>query len=169
MADLLKTLTENLQKKKRRVAQAKEIQIQEEELLERINNTKNVIEQQQTVLRDLQKKMEDLGSNPRRLSGEEINRLETSIENMTNSFRKARISANQTFSSSRELECVVCFDVPGMNQHIFSCSKGHLICQECLSKLDEENNRCPYCRENFDAKPPERNALAERLLSQEMN
>ena len=46
----------------------------------------------------------------------------------------------------RELECVICLEVPKKEDHVFSCLEHHLICLECFKHTLQE---CPICRQDF--------------------
>jgi hypothetical protein len=63
----------------------------------------------------------------------------------------------------RELECIICLEVPRKDTEVFSCSEHHLICLEC-SKRNLES--CPLCRQGFRGTPLARNRLAEKMISQ---
>ena len=62
----------------------------------------------------------------------------------------------------RELECVICLDVPLVDTRVFSCLEQHLMCATCC----QQNLRsCPVCRQSFGQTPPARNRLAEMMIS----
>ena len=65
-------------------------------------------------------------------------------------------------NASRELECVVCYEVPLAPTQVFSCTEHHLLCRECKSNINILS--CPVCRQNFQRKPPTRNRLAEKMI-----
>ena len=58
------------------------------------------------------------------------------------------------------LECTICcenFD----EMKVFACTKDHWICSRCLPR----NDRCPSCREDFNAHPPTRRVTCEKFLA----
>ena len=63
----------------------------------------------------------------------------------------------------RELECVICLEVPRKETQIFSCPKHHLMCFQCN---DRKLESCPVCRQNFRGTQPTRNLLAEKMIEQ---
>ena len=63
----------------------------------------------------------------------------------------------------RELECVICLEVPKKDDHVFSCLEHHLICLECSKHTLQE---CPICRQDFRKACLSRNRLAEKLILQ---
>ena len=63
---------------------------------------------------------------------------------------------------SKELECVICLEVPLSNSQVFSCSEHHLLCSEC--KNNPSVLSCPICRQNFNSSPATRNRLAEKMI-----
>ena len=63
---------------------------------------------------------------------------------------------------SKELECVICLEVPLANFQVFSCSEHHLLCAVC--KNNPTVLSCPLCWQNFQIDPPSRNRLAEKMI-----
>jgi hypothetical protein len=63
----------------------------------------------------------------------------------------------------RELECVICLEVPKRETHVFSCQQHHLMCSQCNAR---ELESCPVCRQNFRVTRPTRNLLAEKMIEQ---
>ena len=63
----------------------------------------------------------------------------------------------------RELECIVCLEVPRRDTPVYSCLEHHLICSECKRHTFLS---CPVCRQNFRETPPARNRLAEKMIQQ---
>ena len=63
---------------------------------------------------------------------------------------------------SKELECVICLEVPQANFQVFSCTEHHLLCSVC--KNNPTVLSCPLCRQNFQLDPPSRNRLAEKMI-----
>ena len=102
------------------------------------NETKSKIEKARDVLRKL-------GSQTQDNSNETLN---------------AVLQAQQ--DARRELECVICLDVPSVDTQVFSCLEQHLMCARCC----KHNLRsCPVCRQSFEQTPPARNRLAEKMIS----
>ena len=65
-------------------------------------------------------------------------------------------------NACRELECVVCIEVPQHPIQIFSCSNHHLLCTKC--KNNPVISKCPVCKQNFAKTPAKRNRLAEKMI-----
>ncbi len=65
--------------------------------------------------------------------------------------------------AQRELECVICLEVPKRQTQVVSCLEHHLICSECNKHQLES---CPVCRQNFRVTPSTRNRLAEKMIQQ---
>jgi DNA repair exonuclease SbcCD ATPase subunit len=65
----------------------------------------------------------------------------------------------EKLEARKELECVVCHDVP--KAEVFSCKEQHILCLECKYSVILS---CPICRQNFVETPPIRNRLAERII-----
>ena len=65
--------------------------------------------------------------------------------------------------AQRELECVICIEVPQRETQVFSCVEHHLICLDC-SRHDLE--LCPVCAQSFKDAPLTRNRLAEKMILQ---
>ncbi len=63
----------------------------------------------------------------------------------------------------RELECVICLEVPQREAQVFSCREHHLICSGCN---EHALFACPVCRQNFRLTSPARNRLAEKMIQQ---
>jgi hypothetical protein len=63
----------------------------------------------------------------------------------------------------RELECVICLEVPKKETHVFSCLESHLICLECSKHRLES---CPVCKQSFIGNKLTRNRLAEKMIFQ---
>jgi hypothetical protein len=63
----------------------------------------------------------------------------------------------------KELECVICLDVPHREIQVFSCLQHHLMCSECNKHAMQS---CPVCRQDFKKTPPARNRLAEKMIQQ---
>ena len=60
---------------------------------------------------------------------------------------------------SDELECPVCLELP--TSGIFCCQKcNNMVCGNCKGRLPQ----CPQCRDDFEARPPQRNVLMERTF-----
>ena len=85
------------------------------------------------------------------------------------SARQKHSSANGLSVSQgdfKDLECTICQDLPekkpGARLYVYSCSKAHLLCQDCLNRIQQ----CPVCQQNFVLTKPQRNYLPERLLDQ---
>ncbi len=66
-------------------------------------------------------------------------------------------------NARRELECIICLEVPKKESHVFSCLEHHLICLECSKHRLES---CPVCKQGFRETPLGRNRLAEKMISQ---
>ena len=62
----------------------------------------------------------------------------------------------------RELECVVCIEVPKHLFQVFSCSNHHLLCANC--KNNPVISKCPLCKQDFAQYAAERNRLAEKMI-----
>ena len=65
-------------------------------------------------------------------------------------------------NACRELECIVCIEVPLPPNQIFSCSNQHLLCTKC--KINPVISKCPLCKQDFAKTPAERNRLAEKMI-----
>jgi hypothetical protein len=63
----------------------------------------------------------------------------------------------------RELECVICLEVPKKEDHVFSCFEHHLICLDCSK---HKLQKCPVCSQDFRKACLLRNRLAEKLILQ---
>ena len=58
------------------------------------------------------------------------------------------------------LECTICYE-NFEDMKVFACSEDHWICSLCLSRID----KCPSCRQDFNAHPPTRRVTCEKILS----
>ena len=65
-------------------------------------------------------------------------------------------------NACRELECVVCIEVPQHPFQVFSCSNHHLLCTKC--KNNPVISKCPVCKQDFAKTAAERNRLAEKMI-----
>jgi len=79
------------------------------------------------------------------------------------------------------LECPVCFELIWPPKKIFQCSKGHIICEMCITNaafdkvqvsyisirlmINDCFQRCPSCRENFTSRGTSRNLALENLFA----
>ena len=63
----------------------------------------------------------------------------------------------------RELsrDCPVCFSEMLLPIKIFQCSEGHLICENCVKKIIESTQICPFCQEDVVSSPIRNRALEE--------
>jgi hypothetical protein len=61
------------------------------------------------------------------------------------------------------LTCTICYDAP--DKRIYQCVNGHLVCEECDSKLSDR--ACPVCRDayNFGTFKRIRNRSAEQSIA----
>ena len=66
-------------------------------------------------------------------------------------------------NAKRELECVICLEVPKKEDQVFSCPEHHLVCLDCSKR---ELEACPVCKQSFKKYPITRNRLAEKMISQ---
>ena len=63
----------------------------------------------------------------------------------------------KSFEAILKLDCPVCLEKIE-SKHIFQCNNGHLICKNCIPKLE----RCPICRNKSQ---PSRNLKLEEVIS----
>ena len=89
-----------------------------------------------------------------------LRKLEYTTQDSSNKTLNAVLQAQQDVC--RELECVICLDVPSVDTQVFSCLEQHLMCATCCQK---NLRSCPVCRQSFEQTPPARNRLAEKMIS----
>ena len=70
---------------------------------------------------------------------------------------------NEILEKIRELsrDCPVCFSEMLLPIKMFQCSEGHLICENCVKKIIESTQICPFCREDVVSSPIRNRALEE--------
>ena len=61
------------------------------------------------------------------------------------------------FEAILELDCPVCLEKIE-SKHIFQCNNGHVICKNCIPKLE----KCPICK---NKSKPSRNLKLEEVIS----
>jgi len=100
---------------------------------------------------------------PDHLNHDQIRTLQKKIQSLKSSLKR-----EDGANSHPDLECIICQSLPEPqegNLHVYSCSKHHLLCQDCLSRVE----KCPMCEENFTLLNAQRNHLAERMILQLKN
>ena len=64
-------------------------------------------------------------------------------------------------------QCPVCLELPICK--IYQCKEGHLICEDCFHKMQNERNwifvKCPTCSTNIPV-PPIRCRTAEQVINE---
>ena len=58
-------------------------------------------------------------------------------------------------------ECPICYEKMGPPVKIFQCSKGHLLCETCFTKIRDSTKVCPYCNQDVISNPIRNRALEE--------
>ena len=109
------------------------------------------------------------------LSDEEKDRFKAQIEEAETGLKSlleplqptSDTSADQLLqvqeNACRELECVVCIEIPTRTIQNFSCAEHHLLCTDC--KNNPSITKCPVCRQDFERIPVQRNRLAEKMVA----
>jgi len=103
-----------------------------------------------------------LEENPDYLNQGQIQSLKMEIESLKSSFKE-----DNNEERYPDLECVICLCIPkpqlgNDNFNVYSCCQHHLLCQNCLERVDS----CPICKQNFKVLKPEKNHLAQRMIAQ---
>ena len=65
-------------------------------------------------------------------------------------------------------ECPICFNDIRPNVKIYQCQSGHILCDECFSKIKEKSKICPTCKVNIASSPIRCRAL-EKVIDEEAN
>ena len=82
------------------------------------------------------------------------------IPNKTEEVNMKNVENHQT--KLEHFECPVCMEVMETPLQIFSCTKDHFICSDCLKS--STITACPLCREDFRKFVPKRRPKMEELL-----
>ena len=91
---------------------------------------------------------------------EVLRKLDSATQESSNEALNAVLQAQQ--DARRELECVICLEVPPVDTPVFSCLEQHLMCASCCPRILRS---CPVCRQSFAQTPLARNRLAEKMIS----
>ena len=75
---------------------------------------------------------------------------------------------DETLEKIRELsrDYPVCFSEMLLPIKIFQSSEGHLICENCVKKIIESAQICPFCREDVVPSPVRNRALEEVMRNE---
>ena len=75
---------------------------------------------------------------------------------------------DETLEKIRELsrDYPVCFSEMLLPIKIFQSSEGHLICENCVKKIIESAQICPFCREDVVPNPIRNRALEEVMRNE---
>ena len=75
---------------------------------------------------------------------------------------------DETLEKIRELsrDYPVCFSEMLLPIKIFQSSEGHLICENCVKKIIESAQICPFCREDVVPSPIRNRALEEVMRNE---
>ena len=65
-------------------------------------------------------------------------------------------------------ECPICFNEITPNEKIYQCQLGHILCEECFSKIKKRSKICPSCRIDIASSPIRCRAL-ENVIVEEAN
>ena len=134
-------------------------------LIEEVDNLKR----KSTEAKKIGQKIENIQQDQNYMPKEEIKKTSEKIEEAKIRLKtiSGRNISEEKFNkisqmheeARKDLECIVCFDVPG--KEVFSCQENHIMCRECKERVLD---RCPVCRQTFVGTPPTRNRLAEKMI-----
>ena len=65
-------------------------------------------------------------------------------------------------------ECPFCFNEIRPHEKIYQCQSGHILCEECFSKIKERTKICPSCKVDIASSPIRCRAL-EKVIEEEAN
>ena len=65
-------------------------------------------------------------------------------------------------------ECPFCFNEIRPHDKIYQCQSGHILCEECFSKIKERTKICPSCKVDMTSSPIRCRAL-EKVIEEEAN
>ena len=65
-------------------------------------------------------------------------------------------------------ECPICFNEIKPNEKIYQCQSGHILCEECFSKIKKRSKICPSCKIDIVSSPIRCRAL-EKVIEEEAN
>ena len=65
-------------------------------------------------------------------------------------------------------ECPLCFNEIRPHEKIYQCQSGHILCEECFSKIKERTKICPSCKVDIASSPIRCRAL-EKVIEEEAN
>ena len=65
-------------------------------------------------------------------------------------------------------ECPICFNEIRPNEKIYQCQSGHILCEECFSKIKKRSKTCPSCKIDIASSPIRCRAL-EKVIEEEAN
>ena len=65
-------------------------------------------------------------------------------------------------------ECPICFNEIRPHEKIYQCQSGHILCEECFSKIKERTKICPSCKVEIASSPIRCRAL-EKVIEEEAN
>ena len=63
-------------------------------------------------------------------------------------------------------ECPICFNEIKPNEKIFQCQWGHILCEECFSKIKTRSKICPSCKIDIVSSPIRCRAL-EKVIEEQ--
>ena len=127
------------------------------------------IEQQLAKARITAISIATLKQNPQLLTGLEEEELKSRLQLTQKALSSIQGDSHSSIDqylhvqeeARKELECVICLEVPKAGEHIFSCDDHHLLCNKCNAM---SITSCPVCRHFFGTSSPKRNRLAEKMI-----
>ena len=146
-----------------------EVVAKQEDKIEELKSDIKKIEQQLTKARLTSSSIASLKQDPQLLTELEENELKCKLEETEKVLSSIQGDTQSNINdflriqeeARKELECVICLEVPHSRLHIFSCNDHHLICQTCK---DKNIKSCPVCRHVFGTSSPKRNRIAEKMI-----
>ena len=119
---------------------------------------------QSEVIMELKTEIQDLKTSFDR----NIRDLKIEIYDMKNTILSLNIS-DQTRESRPRSECPSCMEILRQPMRLMQCGQGHIVCDQCYTRLEGRENLCPTCRGDITGRPTELERVLGLVWSRNIN